>query len=129
MEKFTDLLAAATAKDAEAAAHVAAARAVQNTGLDHPAVWEVRGLWNSRSEVPPALRKDLQDLATELSRAVAGGEETSGKAARQETATRALLAAIDGDAAAAISLALEATEDPAFLEEAIRANLTPDPEA
>jgi len=31
--------------------------------------------------------------------------------------------------AAAISLALEATEDPAFLEEAIRANLTPDPEA
>lgn len=128
MEKIADLLAAATAKDATAAARVAAAHAVYDTELDHPAVWELRGLWNVRADVPPELVKRLRDLATEFSRAVAGGSESAERAARHEKATRALLAAIDGDNRAAIDLALGATSDKAFLEEAIRANLTPDPE-
>lgn len=128
MENIADLLAAATAKDAAAAARVAAAHAVYDTELDDPAVWELRGLWNARAEVPADLVKRLRDLATDFSRAVAGGEDAAGRAARHETATRALLAAIDGDPRGAITLALEATKDKAFLEEAIRANLTPDPE-
>lgn len=127
MENIDDLLAAATAKDAAAAARVAAAHVVYDSGLDDPAVWELRGLWNARAVVPPELVKRLRDLATDLSRAVAGGEEKK-TAARRESATRALLAAVDGDAATAIRLALAGSSDPAFLEEAVRANLTPDPE-
>ena len=128
MDSIADLLAAATPKDAAAAARVAAAHAVYSTELDNLAVWQLRGLWNSRSEVPADLVKKLRELANDLSREVAAGGAEAEKAARQETATRALLAAIDGDVAGAISLATSASSDVAFLEEAVRANLTPDPE-
>lgn len=128
MDSIANLLAAAKPKDAAAAARVAAAHAVHSTELDNPTVWELRGLWNSRSEVPTDLVKKLRELANDLSREVAGGGADAEKAARQETATRALLAAVDGDVAGAIDLATSVSGDVAFLEEAVRANLTPDPE-